>query len=160
MFKAHIKLIVLKELSKDSLSGYDLMKSLAEFGENTSPGYIYPLLNDLEKKGFVSVKEKDRKKIYSITEKGKNMLNDLKENREEMMKKMASMWKPLTDKEDLKKLVEFRQHMDKNKNFHNDMGILKKFHRTLFSAYRKSNDIKRKKLKEILIEAIKKMEKL
>lgn len=152
MFKAHIKLIVLKELSKESLSGYDLMRYIGKLGEKPSPGYIYPLLNDLEVKGFISVKQKDRRKIYSITVKGKKLLDDLQKSREDMIKKVTKVWRSIADKDD------FDVFIRKNKDFFRDKVLLAKFHTVLFSVYK--DNANRKKIRIIVEEAIKKMERL
>lgn len=72
MIIAQIKMWVLEELHEKESSGYDILKKIEHFsGKKPSPGYIYPLLNDLKEKGFVSLKEKGRTKIYRITPKGK-----------------------------------------------------------------------------------------
>ncbi|VVB77679.1 Transcriptional regulator PadR-like family protein [uncultured archaeon] len=156
MFKAHIKLRVLHELNKNHLSGYDLMKNIEESGQKTSPGYIYPLLNDLERKKFISVKHKDRKKVYSITGNGKKLLENLRKNREEMFKKMKKTWEAINEKNEFKEFVK----SGKNINNFKDQDILIKFHRTLFSVYDKDNKNKREKIREIMNESIKQMKKL
>ncbi len=125
MFKAHIKLITLKELSKESLSGYDLMKHIECFGKKPSPGYVYPLLKGLKEKGFISSKEDKRKKVYSITVKGKKLLDDLQKNREYMMKKMRNVLKPIADKDEIRELSFY-----KHKGFFKDRDILVRFHNT------------------------------
>jgi PadR family transcriptional regulator, regulatory protein PadR len=159
MFKAHIKLIVLNELSKSNLSGYDLMKNLDQLGQKTSPGYIYPLLNDLEKKRFISLKEEDRKKIYSITKKGKKLLNDLEKNREEMFKKIKKTWSAIADKEEFNEFIKSKKNMHKKQNFI-DGDILERFHRTLFGVYKNDDINRRRKIRQIINDAIQYMEKL
>ncbi len=62
---AMIKMMVLKELNAKEQSGYDLMKKINMSGNKPSPGYIYPLLQDLKKRGFVSYIEEKRRKVYS-----------------------------------------------------------------------------------------------
>ena len=41
-----------------------------------SPGSVYPTLQLLEDFGYVSIKERDGKKVYSVTEEGRNILHD------------------------------------------------------------------------------------
>lgn len=143
MFKAFIKLRVLKLLSRESLSGYDLMKQFGRFGEKASPGYIYPLLNDLKKKGFISLKEDKRRKVYSITNKGRKLFTDLQENREEMINKMKELWKPLADKAEIGIFGSMDSEMKK------------------FWYLYKKNVIKNKgEIKRIVKDSIKRMEKL
>lgn len=159
MFKAHIKLSVLKELNKKKLSGYDLIKHFEEFGERPSPGYIYPLLNDLEEKGFISVKQDERRKVYSITAKGKKLLLELQKNREEMINKMKKVWSSITDKDEVNQIVKNRQRMFANKDSFKDKDILEKFHKTLFSVYKTGKD-KRQKIRTILNKTIKEIRSL
>jgi len=102
MFKAHIKFIVLEELNKVASSGYDLMNSIGEFGKRPSPGYIYPLLNDLEKRNFISSKVSGRRKVYCITKNGKKFLKNLKKKRIIMLNKMIEMWSPIADGKEIK----------------------------------------------------------
>ncbi len=124
------------------------MKNLSECGESTSPGYIYPLLKNLKEKEFISFKQVDRKKIYSITIKGKKLLEDLCKNKEEMFSKMISIADDKEKKEffKIKKDIEC-MHCNK---------LLQKFHKTLFIVYSKNKG----KVDIILEQAIKKMEAL
>ncbi len=155
MFKSHIKLSVLHELSRKSLSGYDLIKSLSEDGTKPSPGYIYPLLNDLEAKKFISVKQYDRRKVYSLTAKGKKLLNDLRKHRESMVSNMTRLWAPIADKEELSDFVRMKKYMHKGTM---DRDLLFKFHKTLFTVYRKEDPARRKRVRSIIEDSIKRME--
>ena len=77
--RGYLKIFVLRELVKKEGTGYQLMKSFEDFTgtKKPSPGTIYPLLNDLMKKGMVTVSAKDNKKIYTITRKGEKILQSL-----------------------------------------------------------------------------------
>ncbi len=160
MFKAHIKLTVLEELNKKSSYGYDVMKSIGELGKKPSPGYIYPLLNDLEKKNFISVKKDGRRKIYSITPDGRKFLKNLKNKRKLMFEKMIQMWEPIAGKEEIEHLKKFKINRDKSSLPLRDLVLIKKLHRLIFSSYQKRNDENRKKIKKILEETIVKIEKI
>lgn len=160
MFRAHTKMMVLMELNKSDSSGYDLMKSMNTYGEKPSPGYLYPLLADLEKNKFISLKENGRQKIYSITKKGKTLLEDLRKSRQEMFHKTATIISTMTNKSELDEFKQMKKMIiEKHKNF-KDEGILAKFHRTLFSTYEKTDKSKNEKIKLILADAIKKLEEL
>ncbi len=79
-------MIILKELSKENLSGYDLIKKIEELkGKKPSTGYIYPLLKELYEQKYVSYKTIDRRKVYSITVKGKKFLKDLDFKKKNLM---------------------------------------------------------------------------
>ena len=65
------------------MSGYSITKEMMKLTERRlTSGVIYPLLYDLEEKGFIIGRwvEKGRRKIkyYSITEEGLKMLESLK----------------------------------------------------------------------------------
>lgn len=70
------KLYVLLALNKSQKHGYELMIDFYKVtGKKLSAGQIYPLLNNMQKKGYVTVTrayegERERK-IYSLTDKGK-----------------------------------------------------------------------------------------
>lgn len=131
MFKSHIKLMVLRHLSKEALSGYDLMNYLGEYENRPSPGYIYPLLKDLQKKGFILVKKEERRKIYSISPKGTKLLENLKNKHEEMMNTMAG----IGDKKEIKEFIRLRAHMKRDYLFSQDKETLIKLNKTIFSFY-------------------------
>lgn len=91
MIKGYLKLIVLKELMQDSLTGYEIMQKLeAIMGKKPSSGTMYPLLKELHEKKFISQKDDDNKKFYKITVKGKRLVERLISEREEMMVRRAA----------------------------------------------------------------------
>ena len=86
MITGHLKIIVLKNLSKGELSGYDLMKAIQKAGfSRPSAGSIYPLLEDLSINGLVSKREAGRKKIYSLTRKGRLILAEMTKRKDEII---------------------------------------------------------------------------
>jgi PadR family transcriptional regulator PadR len=71
---------ILRLIQTQPMWGYMIKKEVeARFGVNLRHGALYPLLNALEKEGFLtSEEEKYRgrtRKIYSTTRKGKEYLN-------------------------------------------------------------------------------------
>ena len=160
MFKARIKLIVLEKIDKERLSGYDLIKSIGEFGKKPSSGYIYPLLKDLEKKNFISMREVGRKKVYSITKRGKTFLKNLKKMQRDMLEKMIEMWKPIAEKKEIDDLIKFRLNEKNNKFSLQDRELITRLHRIIFSFYRRGKIGLRNKMKKVLKEMIEKLEKI
>ena len=78
--RGDLKFVILRLISKSPMHGYEVMKALEEESKGyyrPSPGSVYPTLQMLDDEGYVSVEEKDGKKIYSITTEG---LAYLKEN--------------------------------------------------------------------------------
>ncbi len=95
--------IILRMLTKESLTGYDLVKMIeAETGWKPSYGSLYPVLNSMKKEGFVSLKLLGRRKIYSITQSGRKKLSEFEGDRKSLMrnveKHMMVMNKCLGDK--------------------------------------------------------------
>jgi DNA-binding PadR family transcriptional regulator len=86
MIKGYLKIVFLRELKNKKSSGYDLMKS-AEYilGKKPSAGSVYPLLKQLLDDGFIGVKEDNKKKLYSITKKGEDLLVKLTKEKEKML---------------------------------------------------------------------------
>lgn len=72
-----VKIALLKLLESESMHGYQMMKALEEQSGGLyapSAGTIYPTLQMLEERGFVSIMEDSGKKVYSITEHGLSAL--------------------------------------------------------------------------------------
>lgn len=88
--KGYIRIAVLILLNKKPHHGYEMMKAVHErtsgFWKPTAGG-IYPILQDLEKSGYVNgewdCQTKRKRKIYTITSEGKTILEHTltKENR-------------------------------------------------------------------------------
>jgi DNA-binding PadR family transcriptional regulator len=75
--RGDLKYALLELLQERPMHGYEMMKALQERtgGMYTpSPGSVYPTLQMLEDRGFVTVSEADGKKVYSITDAGRAFL--------------------------------------------------------------------------------------
>jgi PadR family transcriptional regulator PadR len=79
LVKVLLEMIILKYLTKESIYGYQLIGSIRkEYDVYLGASVIYPLLNLLEKQGYVEsvwnmALERPRK-VFTITELGKNRL--------------------------------------------------------------------------------------
>ena len=74
-----IQVLILLQLRKQPMYGYEIIKSLRErFGDTWEPktGTVYPALRSLETRGFVQTELKEEKEFYSLTEKGEEILKD------------------------------------------------------------------------------------
>ena len=92
MRKAEIKLVrglldlvVLGLLKEKSIHGYGVITSIRRnFGVYFGPSTVYPLLGDLETKGYIKSQwdlTHDRpRKVYSITTEGHSLLNGTEES--------------------------------------------------------------------------------
>jgi len=75
-----IQAIILIQLLETSKYGYEILRSLRDaFHGAWEPktGTVYPTLQALEKKGYVSKKVKDEKTYYSLTKQGKEKLREM-----------------------------------------------------------------------------------
>jgi DNA-binding PadR family transcriptional regulator len=84
--RGDVKFALLELLQERPMHGYEMMKALEERSGGfytPSPGSIYPTLQMLEDRGFVTVQESDGKKIYSITEAGRGLLAERQQEERE-----------------------------------------------------------------------------
>ncbi len=75
MFRNFLDIMVLRLVQAESMWGYKIIKHVEEeYGVRIRHGALYPLLNKLEKKGFLKSKQEARggrvRKVYEITSKG------------------------------------------------------------------------------------------
>jgi DNA-binding PadR family transcriptional regulator len=78
--KGLLDLIVLQFLKTQPMHGYQIITKIRKsFGVYFGPSTIYPLLNLMEKKGYLTsawnMNTERPRKIYTITNEGQNMLN-------------------------------------------------------------------------------------
>jgi len=71
------KMCLLCMLSTKPMHGYEMMGELeSRTKKKIGSGYIYPVLSEMQKKGFLKVRSEStgerERKVYSLTEKGKN----------------------------------------------------------------------------------------
>lgn len=87
--------IILWLISQKSMSGYKVLKELERLsGQKLTPGIVYPLLYEMEKKDLVDGKwmKRGRRRIkyYSITEEGIKTVNHLRKALEMPVKEMLN----------------------------------------------------------------------
>lgn len=164
MYKGHLKLLVLKILSKGPKNGYQMMSALAEdIGKRPSSGSIYPLLETMRKEGLVSVKTVKRSKIYSLTTQGKNATKAHSKD-DECNAKFSQMLKMFQSMMNSKELAMAKDGFemllsDKKKalTFKKEMLPLKMELIRILKEYDESNI---KKAKIVLSECVEKLKKL
>jgi len=77
-----IQVIILLQLLDTSKYGYEILRNLRDAFQGTwepKTGTIYPTLQALEKKGYVSKEAKSEKMHYKMTEQGKEKLKEMSE---------------------------------------------------------------------------------
>jgi DNA-binding PadR family transcriptional regulator len=81
-----VKFALLELLQERPMHGYEMMKALEEKSGgfySPSAGSIYPTLQMLEDRGFVTSNNVEGKKVYTITDSGRAMLAERQKNDEE-----------------------------------------------------------------------------
>jgi len=167
MIKNQLKIIVLKKLEKENLSGYDLIKKIhSETGSwKPSFGSMYPLLKELNKNKLVTFKVLNRKKLYSITSSGKKALNDAilaSQNMVDVMGKQFALMENICSIDERKKFQEFINKIHSNPAI---FGVvteeMDELHVLMMSLLSKNKfETNGKEIKKILSDAISKLKKV
>jgi len=87
LMRGHLTLIILEMIKERPRHGYDVIKAIEEkFHGFYSPsaGSVYPILQELEDRDFVTSSKESDKKIYSITKDGERELKANKDKFSEM----------------------------------------------------------------------------
>ena len=156
MSKGHLKITVLKLLSGNELSGYELMKSMeAKIGWKPSPGSIYPLLSDLRKKKLVQIKIEGRKKLYQLTPLGKRMFQTLNAQKKALVNEMQNNMRILTvvgdkqEAQDMEMILRLMKEKEGHLSWlHEDAVVLR---RSIFQlADKQFNSKEQEKIKNII----------
>jgi DNA-binding PadR family transcriptional regulator len=83
LFTGFMRIHILHHASKGEVYGAWMMEELRRHGYSVSPGTIYPVLNSLEKKGYLSSRRETVdgrvRKYYRTTKKGRKALDEAKE---------------------------------------------------------------------------------
>ncbi|HUK84222.1 MAG TPA: PadR family transcriptional regulator [Candidatus Acidoferrum sp.] len=76
MLKGLLKMSMLKIISENKATGYDIIKKVNTLtGEKPSTGSVYPLLKSMVKKGWIVGKTVEGKTIYEISDSGKKVVH-------------------------------------------------------------------------------------
>jgi DNA-binding PadR family transcriptional regulator len=85
MRRGDFRFLVLTALSEKPMHGYALIQELGRtYQRPVSAGLVYPTLQELEDRGYVTAEEKEGKRTYSVTEEGKKCLEENKETVERL----------------------------------------------------------------------------
>ena len=91
--KGFLKIILLKIIQDKPTHGYDIIHLVHEKSHGNwmpSPGSVYPALEYLESKGYITSEESERKKVYTITPKGNEAVERMHEKKREMFQELAN----------------------------------------------------------------------
>jgi len=90
--KSFMDILILAELRKGSLSGYDIIGLIHKrFGILTSSGTVYSLLYSLERDGLIKGVQNQRKRVYTLTQKGEQKTKIITKANEEIQSFLRNM---------------------------------------------------------------------
>jgi len=90
--KSFTDILILAELRKGSLSGYDIIGLLHKrFGILMSSGTVYSLLYSMERDGLIKGVWNQRKRVYILTEKGEQNTKVITKANEEIQSFLRNM---------------------------------------------------------------------
>jgi DNA-binding PadR family transcriptional regulator len=95
--KGDFKYLILDLLRDKPHYGYELIRELEERFHgfySPSPGVVYPTLQFLEDTGYVTSREQDGKKVYTITKEGLKFLEDQSQTVNDIRSHMRRGWGP------------------------------------------------------------------
>ena len=83
--KSFMDVLVLPEIEKGSLSGYDIIQTINDtFGVVLSPSVVYGSLYSMEREGLLKSSVRGRARTYELTTKGKENLPFMSRANEEL----------------------------------------------------------------------------
>jgi PadR family transcriptional regulator PadR len=87
-YSSLIRLHILHHAVREPIFGLGIIEELARHGYKLSTGTLYPMLHDLERKGYLSSVEersgRQSRRLYRATELGKATLEDAKQKVQEL----------------------------------------------------------------------------
>jgi DNA-binding PadR family transcriptional regulator len=93
--KGDFKYLILDLLKDKPRHGYEIIRELEDRFHgfySPSPGTVYPTLQYLEEIGYVTAREQDGKRIYTITEEGLKFLGTESKTVDDVWERMKHGW--------------------------------------------------------------------
>jgi PadR family transcriptional regulator, regulatory protein PadR len=92
LYSGLIRLHVLHHAAEEPIFGLGMIEELGRHGYRISPGTLYPLLHNLEKKGYLRSYErrngKSRRKVYRATPMGRKALTGARNKVRELFQEL------------------------------------------------------------------------
>lgn len=161
MISGYLRLLVMKTLSNQRLSGYDLIKQIKKDTGTWKPsfGSVYPLMEKLLKEKIVKVEIKGRKKLYFLTNEGKRQLSIIDKSHNSLVDNMIATLKAfgkITDRKDMNFMLEVTSNLKKGQIPFKELNPeIDELRTAIFDVYSNSKD--RKKIKAVLKETIRRL---
>ncbi len=93
--RGDLKYVILDLLQDGPRHGYDIIRALEDRFHglySPSPGSVYPTLQLLEDQGFVTSRQEEGKRVYTITDAGRAFLSDRSDTMNDLRARMAEGW--------------------------------------------------------------------
>lgn len=90
--RGDLKYAVLRLLARKDMHGYEVMQALEDESGGwytASPGSVYPVLQMLQDQGYVTAREEEGKRVYSITPTGRAFLEENSDRVEDVMDRVS-----------------------------------------------------------------------
>ena len=92
VIKSFMDILILAELKKDPMSGYDVIGLIHKrYDILVSSGTIYSLLYSLERDGLINGVYTQRKRVYTLTEKGEQNIEVITKANQEIQNFLRNM---------------------------------------------------------------------
>ena len=91
--KGFLKFHILGVLKSGPTHGYEIMHRISHHTGHVwrpSPGSMYPALESLETEGFITCQGDGRRKVYSLTPKGENIMDQVQKKQQEQFLEMKA----------------------------------------------------------------------
>lgn len=111
--RGDLKYVILDLLKEQPRHGYDVIRALEERFQgfySPSPGSVYPTLQLLEDRGFVTSTQSEGKRVYTITDDGRNFLEESASEVDDVHSRMHAGWETYS-KADVRNLVKDVRHL-------------------------------------------------
>jgi len=98
--KGFLKFHILGVLKSGPTHGYDIMHRISHHTGHVwrpSPGSMYPALESLESGGYITCQGDGRRKIYSLTPKGENIMDQVQKKQQEQFQEMKAYLSKIFD---------------------------------------------------------------
>ena len=144
--KGDLKYVILDLLAERPSHGYEVIQTLEEKSRgfySPSPGSVYPTLQLLEDLGYVSVAQRDGKKIYTVTDEGRKFLEENRRSVEDIWGRVGGGWDP----EMAAEIHEIR---------HEVMGLGKRFGREMHGGRLDRDKLRR--VREVISSSVREIE--
>jgi DNA-binding PadR family transcriptional regulator len=135
--RGDFRFLMLTAISEKPMHGYAIIQEVGRtYQRPVSAGLVYPTLQELEDRGYVTSDEEDGKRVYSLTSEGRKYLED--------------------NREIVERLKTGKEYVDRVTRF-GFMKELRDMHTMIRMNEEEMDDGKLKRIQEILTDARKKM---